>query len=343
MEYDLSLSFLNHDQVDRERWLSFVDRHVYGTVFHTPGMFAILAGTPHIEPYAFFIVDSQDRICAMLMGFVQTIMPGLAAFLTRRSVMLQSPLYTSDSALTILLNGYIQTIGPKAVFTEIRNHFINAEGKSIFEKSGFVFNDHLNFVVDCTVPDTTWKSISESKRRQIKKAQRIGVRIVDDPSEDQWETFYKILRKTYSEKVKKPLAPREYFQALINLDNCDYHAKHLLVEFNGQIIGGMIALISGNKTIHEHYIAGLDTEFKDQYPSVMATWAAIDYACRKGIAAFDFMGAGRPDVDYGVREFKARFGGKLIDPGRFFMPHSRLKYFLAEKGFSLHRKMKAFR
>jgi len=32
---------------------------------------------------------------------------------------------------------------------------------------------------------------------------------------------------------------------------------------------------------------------------------------------FDFMGAGKSGEGYGVRDFKERFGGKLIEYGRF--------------------------
>ena len=50
----------------------------------------------------------------------------------------------------------------------------------------------------------------------------------------------------------------------------------------------------------------------------MATWAAIDYANKNMIERFDFMGAGKPnDGGYGVRDFKAKFGGELVEYGRF--------------------------
>jgi len=32
------------------------------------------------------------------------------------------------------------------------------------------------------------------------------------------------------------------------------------------------------KVIYEWYVCGLDREIKDVYPSILATWAAIDYA-----------------------------------------------------------------
>lgn len=36
-----------------------------------------------------------------------------------------------------------------------------------------------------------------------------------------------------------------------------------------------------------------------------------------GCTTFDFMGAGKPNKPYGVREFKKRFGGELVEYGRY--------------------------
>ena len=52
------------------------------------------------------------------------------------------------------------------------------------------------------------------------------------------------------------------------------------------------------------------------------------------------MGAGSPDEDYGVRDFKAKFGGRLVEPGRFISTHSILKYWIANNGFKLYQKLK---
>ena len=43
----------------------------------------------------------------------------------------------------------------------------------------------------------------------------------------------------------------------------------------------------------------------------------MDYGMKNNLPRFDFMGAGKPDEDYGVREFKSKFGGELVEHGRF--------------------------
>jgi lipid II:glycine glycyltransferase (peptidoglycan interpeptide bridge formation enzyme) len=42
------------------------------------------------------------------------------------------------------------------------------------------------------------------------------------------------------------------------------------------------------------------------------------------------MGAGKPDEDYGVRDFKAQFGGTLVEHGRFLKVNNPLIYKAAQ-------------
>lgn len=330
---------VNADNVSQQAWDSFIKIHRQSTVLHTQKMYAILQSVCGYEPYALFCLDNVGGIQAMLLGYLHTPISGLGSFLSRRSVIPQSPLYSTASDLTALLAVYEKFIKRKAIYTEIRNHIIDDSVAEVFFAQGFKFEEHLNFIVDCSMPEAAWKKISESKRRQIKKAQKQGVNIIEDPTEEQVRSFYLILKKIYAEKIKKPLAPYEYFLNLHKAGSDEYGCKFLLVEYQAEIIGGMVALISGTRVIHEHYIAGLDVEYKEQYPSVMATWAAIDYACRNGISTFDFMGAGSPEKDYGVREFKEKFGGELVKPGRFQKIHAKLKYQIAMKGFEVYQKL----
>ena len=94
------------------------------------------------------------------------------------------------------------------------------------------------------------------------------------------------------------------------------------------------------KCMYEFYIFGLDEDFRDQYPSIIATWAALEYAASNGIPFFDFMGAGRKDQDYGVREFKSRFGGELVENGRYIKINKKQLYKTGEAGLRIMKKIK---
>lgn len=326
--------------MSRDDWWEFVSNHLQGTAFHAPFFHDVLRATPQYEPFVFFLIDDDNRINALLTGYIHTAATGLASHLSKRAVLLQSPLYRSGEDLYQLLQAYTQYARGKAIYSEIRNHILDEEFSGIYEKAGFAFREHLNYLVDCSEPDAVWKGLSESRRRQIRKAQKKGARIVEEPSEVEMIEFHAILKNLYRHKIKKPIAPYEYFINMYRLGDRNFFPKYLLVKYNERVIGGMLAVISSDHVIHEHFIAGLDADYKDQYPSVMATWAALDYACRNNIATFDFMGAGSPDKEYGVREFKERFGGCLIQPGRYIVVHSRLKYKLGKLGLSAYQGIK---
>lgn len=58
----------------------------------------------------------------------------------------------------------------------------------------------------------------------------------------------------------------------------------------------------------------------------MATYAAIEYGLKNHLKIFDFMGAGKPSEDYGVRDFKGKFGGELVEHGRFIKINNALLF-----------------
>jgi len=47
------------------------------------------------------------------------------------------------------------------------------------------------------------------------------------------------------------------------------------------------------------------------------------------------MGAGKSGESYGVRDFKARFGGEMVEFGRFLNIRKPLFYILGETGLRL--------
>jgi serine/alanine adding enzyme len=90
-------------------------------------------------------------------------------------------------------------------------------------------------------------------------------------------------------------------------------------------------------TVFEWYVCGLDEVFKGKgiYPSVLATWAAIEYAASNSFRQFDFMGVGKPDVPYGVRDFKKKFGGVVVNHGRYIRINNKSMYLIAEIGYNI--------
>jgi serine/alanine adding enzyme len=96
----------------------------------------------------------------------------------------------------------------------------------------------------------------------------------------------------------------------------------LVAESNADIIGGIFCPFEYKKTMYEWYVCGLDKEYPSNHPSIMVTWNALLYASQNGIHRFDFMGLGKPEIPYGVRDFKLRFGGDVVNYGRYMYNYS---------------------
>lgn len=221
--------------------------------------------------------------------------------------------YISDEALSALLAAVRGKLARKSIYIELRNLHDYSRWKNVFAAQGFDYTPHLNFQVDCTDPAAVWGRMKSNRRRQIRKGLAHGAYIAEAQSDSDVTELYAILRDLYTHKIKTPLPGADFFLTLYRL----HYAKFLLIKYQDTIIGGIVCPVMADRTLYEWYICGLDKQYRQQYPSVLATYAAMEYAATHGISSFDFMGAGTPDTPYGVRTFKSRFGGTEVENGRF--------------------------
>lgn len=269
---------------------------------------------------------------------------GLYERWTARTVVYGGPLLaegsqrTREEVLQGLLSGLQERVARRSLFSQFRNLCDVSDYKEGFAKQGFRWHDRLNLLVDTSSREKAWMGMSNSRRRQVKKSLAGGAKVVLHPTASQVDAFYDILHDLYAKKVRKPLPSRTFFQALLALSSPSAPAcRIILVTYNGRVIGGIVSPVLQGKAMYEWYVCGLDREYreKDVYPSVLATWAALEQASENGVPMFDFMGLGKPQEKYGVRDFKARFGGRWVNFGRFSRVNKRLPFTLAELAFNL--------
>ena len=100
------------------------------------------------------------------------------------------------------------------------------------------------------------------------------------------------------------------------------------------------ALQNNGGGVYEWYACGKDGVFKNIHPSSVTKYAGMKYAADNGYAVFDMMGAGKPDEEYGVRDFKAEFGGELVEYGRWLAVTKPLMYKIGVLGVKILKKIK---
>lgn len=298
---------LTYDLIDRQQWSELVRTSETGTWFQSPEAYDFFASLPELmEPFVYG-VERAEKLCAVCVGYVTKEPNPIKQFFTRRAIIIGGVVVAANCAkedVVILLNYVRKELKPKSIYIETRNFNDFSPWKEAFEAAGFVYKPHLNFHVD---PATN--NLSDNRKRQLKKSDAV---VSEGVSELEIREWYEVLSELYRTKVKTPLWPIDFFLEAYRQGI----AKFLLVKHEGRIIGGSM-VVADERTVYEWFECGLNAECKDQYPSVMATWGGIQLAHQSGCTRYDMMGAGEPGVPYGVRDFKAEFGGQMVEHGRF--------------------------
>lgn len=307
---------LTYDQIDRQQWSELVQMSETGTWFQSPEAYDFFASLPELMDPFVYGLERAGKLCAVCVGYVTKERSAIKQFFTRRAIIIGGPMVAINCAkedVTELLNHIREDLEQKSIYIETRNFNDFSPWKEAFETAEFTYQPHLNFHVDPSV-----NNLSDNRKRQLKKSDATTELAVSEQEIREW---YKVLAELYRTKVKTPLWPIEFFLEAYRQGI----AKFLLVMHEGQIIGGSM-VVSDERTVYEWFECGLNAQYKDQYPSVMATYAGIQLAKQTGCTRYDMMGAGEPGVPYGVRDFKAEFGGQLVEHGRFLCVTKPLLY-----------------
>ncbi len=320
-------------------WDRFIEKHPNGTVFQSESMYRLFNDTKKFEPVV-VAAFNDDKLAGVLLGTIIKEYSSMIGFFTSRTVLYGGPLIDNksedtDKILDLLLKELINQVKNRSIFIQFRNFFEWNDRKEIFYKNDFKYLERLNYLVDTTSEKDVRKRMSSSKMRQVKKGLKEGAEIVDPENIEQVKEFYKLLYYLYKYKVKKPLPEWSFFKSFYEQSKDGRLGIIKLIKYKDEIIGGILSPVLKNKVIYEWYICGMDREYKNLYPSVLATWAAIDYGVKNNLKIFDFMGVGVPDKDYGVREFKSKFGGEMVNYGRFGRINNKFLYAITEVGFNV--------
>ena len=305
-------------------------------LFQTDSFSSFISNTGFLIPFR-FIRKKDDVEVGIIQGFIQKDGNTIKQFLSRRAIINGGPFFAEDitdkDARALILD-CIDGLRSKVIYIETRNFNDYTRFRPLFEKCGFIYEPHYDYIINTETLDIAEENLGKSRKRDIKSSVKNGATIVDNPSEDQIKAFYCILDNLYKNKVKTPLFPMDFFLKL----NQEQFSRFLLIKYQGDIIGGTVCVYD-DETVYEWFACGKDGVFKNVFPSTLATWAGIKFAAESGHKRFDMMGAGFPgDNGYGVREFKAKFGGELVEYGRFKYICNKPLYSIGKWGINLIKK-----
>ena len=332
------INIYKNDSINKQAWDRLLNESPTASWFQSYNCYQFYKKLDFLKPFAIAVAD-KDKILALVCGYVIADGGFVKRFMSRRAivpggVMIES---TADkSVVNLLLKELKKHISNKAIYTEIRNFNDYTDFKDIFEETDFSYQPHLNFHLDSSDHDIAFKNLKQNKRRYVRLSTKEGAVWQLTTDKNEIEELYEILKDLYRTKVKTPLFPISFFYTL----SAETDARIIVVKYKEKVVGGGVFVVLKNKCIYEWFVCGEDRHYKNVYPSILSTWGGIEYAANNNISLFDFMGAGKPNVEYGVRDFKAEFGGKLVEHGRFINISNKLLYRAGEMAVKVIRKIR---
>jgi serine/alanine adding enzyme len=245
-------------------------------------------------------------------------------------------------ALGELLAAYRRRVGP-VLFTEVRHVCDVPDARAALRAAGYAHERHLNYLIrlDRSEADL-WAALSRSARQRIRSGERKGVEVeAVAAAAGAWATdgtgeAYRLLEAVYH-RARVPLVDRSLFDAAISVLGPRGLCRLVVARLGRDVIGARFVLLHGGRMID--WYAGSDRSFAAFSPNEVLVWHVLRWGREQGFDLFDFGGAGRPDEHYGPREFKAKFGGELVDLGRDVLVHTPMRLRLSRAGYGVSRRL----
>ena len=305
-------------ELPQEVWNAFVMEHPQGNIFHSPEMFAVWTLTKGYTPELWAAVEN-DTIAALFIPVHISLAGGLLKRLTTRTVVFGGVLCADgdfgEEGLRAIFGRYQQYARKVSLFTEVRNLFDAGHMAYVLTGSGFTFEEHLNYLISLQGgSEAVFSRIGSRTRQHIRRGMRNGrVQVGEVCEREQVLACYELLKKTYG-RAKVPLADISLFHAAFDVLKPQGMARFALARVGDEPAAVSVELLYKDRVFG--WYGGVDRRFMASVPNELLMWDVLEWSCRHGYAVYDFGGAGKPDEKYGVRDFKAKFGGELVCYGR---------------------------
>ena len=329
------------ENIDVAKWDGFVRSHPAGNSFQMPGMYRVFESTVNYRPYVVACIAGNGDVKGVMLGVRICNGKGVFCSMTARVIVWGGPLAHDDNPdhISLLIKTFSDLVRKDSVYCEIRNlRSPDEKQKKIFAAHGFKYLPHLNIVVNVENREQDLlRKLEPAKRRNLRKAQKEGLTFGRIMAEEEVDEIYDILKEVYR-NAGVPLSDISLFRSLFRYLTGDAACRFYKAEYESQIIGVMVVL-AHNDRLYEWYV-GAREEFYPKRPNEFLVWNVMNEAANEGLRFFDFGGAGKPDEEYGVRNFKKGFGGEVIETGRFNLVFKKVPWLMGNVAVKLIKMLK---
>ncbi len=339
------MKIVNINDIDREQWSQFVYEHPNGNIFQTPEMYDVYNLTKNYKPVFVGVVDGTGNLIGVLLSVIQKEFGGPLGALSSRCVTWGGPLLRMNltnqeryQITDLILKEQTQIVKRKSIYMEFRNLWDTSSLKEIFMENDYNYEDHLDILIDLTKgEETLWKSMNKKRRNSIRNAIKEGLAVKPVENEKEIEVIYSIYNDVYK-NAGLPLVDISMFASSYRILKAKNMILHLIAYYEGTPIGAISVLLF-KKTMYDWY-AGSFLKYRNKHPNDLLPWIAMKWGLERGYEIFDFGGAGKPEEEYGVRDFKMKFGGVVVNYGRYRNVFKKNTLRLAMRGLNMWKKVK---
>jgi len=331
------LKLFQNNDVDNQLWDQLFIGNCFSSPFQTSGFYNFYNSVEGFSADVFAV--EKSGIYTALLVICKQKEQGIKEYFSRRGIIYGGPLLEKDSnSLPFLLDSINKYYLTKLIYLETRNLFNFERYRSDFRDAGWEFQPWMNVknqIQDQSI-DELIAQFKYNRRREIKQSLAEGASYSEVKTVSGVISIYEILLNLYKKRVKLPLPSEDFFIKY-------WHSalmKAFAVEHDGKVIGGAFCPVVEEKAIYTMYYCGERNHHPRIFPTHLAILAAFEYGIKSGVQYLDFMGAGKPETEYGVRKYKMGFGGELFEEGRFQKIMNPGLYKLGKFGISVLSKVK---
>lgn len=330
------------NSLDETTWRNFVFQHPASNIFHTPEMFEVFRRSKGNYPELWASLKDGGEILAVLPLVKVTLHDGLLNILTTRAIAYGGALSSPDSAgvegMSSLVHAYIKKASGQVLFTEFRHLSDPSSILPVLEQYGFSYEDHLDYLIDLNrPPEQILENIGSRTRKHIRKGLRKGnVTIEILTQKGQILDWYNLIRNTY-QTAQVPLADYSLFESAFDV----LQPRGMIMFWLARV--GEVPVAASAELLYKDVIygwyGGVVRAYSSEVPGELLMWHILKWGAENGFRQYDFGGAGKPNEEYGVRDYKAKFGGILVCYGRNTYVTNKLLLKISQLGYKLYRKL----
>jgi len=329
-------------QLDPQTWSQYTARHPRGNIFHTPEMSQVFARTKNYETVLTALIDHSDgSVKGLHCALIQKDFAGILGRFTSRAITWAGPLVDHDDPqlLDLIIKGYNKYIKSRAIYSQFRNLWPWTQAqKEIMTENGYQYEEHLDILMDLTQDqETLLSNVHKERRHNIRRSEKKGTQFKELTSLEEIETGLALVEETYK-RVKLPVAHPSLFTAAYEILYPIKMVRYFGAVNQDKLIGVRIVL-PYKEMVYDWYAGGSHEE-RNKYPNDYLPWQVILWCKQAGHNVFDFGGAGKPNIPYGVRDYKLKFGGQLVNYGRFMTVHKPLLMTMGKQALKIYQKLR---